>query len=165
MRTFKICFVKICISKSSPVTSCLTFMFSNCPKRLSFRSLLLRLLAFSAAPTWPYHTPSNTASHGPYVFVFASQFVFSFVIVFVFTFCFRCSNVNKYLFFDIWLSLCVLCVSLFAFLWRIGIWFSSDVFPYDPHLRGSNIEYLAFLAFYQYHNGITSNRAYANSML
>ena len=153
-------------------------MFSNCPQRLSFRSLLLRLLAFSAAPTWP-HTPSNTASHGPHVFVFAFQFVFSFVIVFVFafqfafsfvivfmfTFCFRCSNVNEYLSFDIWLSLCVLCVSLFAFLWRICVWFSSDVFPYDPHLRGSNIEYLAFLAFYQYHNGITSNMAYANSIL
>ena len=73
----------------------------------------------------------------------------------------HCRNINQYLFIDIWLCLCVLCVSLFAFLWWICIWFSSDVFPYDPHLRGSNIEYLAFLAFYQYHNGITSNVAYA----
>ena len=84
MRTFKICFVKICISKSSPVTSSLTLMFSNCPQRLSFRPLLLRLLAFFAARAYlaPY-TVQYSVSRSSCICVCLSICIFLCICVFI----------------------------------------------------------------------------------
>ena len=137
-------------------------MFSNRPKDCLFVSSFSDSSLFLLPLLGPIHRPIQRLTVLKYLCL---PFNLYFPLYLCFHFVSHCPNVNQYLFIDFWLCLCVLCVSLFAFLWWICIWFSSDVFPYDPHLRGSNIEYLAFLAFYQYHNGISSNMAYANSML
>ena len=137
--------VQYSVSRSSSICVCLSICICIC-------------ILYFAAPTWP-STP-HLIQRLTVLKYLCLPFNLYFPLYLCFHFVSHCPNVNQYLFIDFWLCLCVLCVSLFAFLWWICIWFSSDVFPYDPHLRGSNIEYLAFLAFYQYHNGITSDRAY-----